>query len=91
MNKFIFIWKWSSGFRWNRNTNKVEKCSKFPIIGVGSDCVVRIDARLSQSNIEYEASLLAKQRGGIGYSIGNLSCHDPNDSYATCYKHFTKI
>lgn len=80
--KFIFIWVLSTG--WNGK-------EQYPIIKCGSDGIAYADGKWNKTTLEQEARKLAKQRKGIGYSVGYLNSHDPQDEYAQKIIPYTAI
>jgi hypothetical protein len=88
--KYVFIWVLSSG-RWDAKNNRMNFEDKYPITACGSDSVIPIDGRLSLRSMIEQARELTKKRGGVGFSIGRLEPHDPENQYCQCIVKFTKI
>ena len=78
--KYIFKWKLSTGY--DKKTRTFLEENKKPITGVGSDCIKPIDGRLSKSSIIQIAEKWIKETGGVGYSAGYLTSHDPNEKHS---------
>lgn len=88
-NQYVFLWILSTGY--DVNTNSFRSENKKPITACGSDAIVKIDKRLNkQGKIDF-ARNWAKKRNGIGFSIGTLECHDPNEVYSQSIVKFTSL
>ena len=88
--KYVFIWVLSSG-RWDAKNNRMNFEDKYPITGCGSDSVIPLDGRLSLRSMIEQARELTKKRGGVGFSIGWLVPHDPENRACQAIVPFTKI
>ena len=78
--KYIFKWKLSTGYDSKTHTFSEEK--RKPITGIGSDSIKPIDGRLNKFSIIQIAEKWIKETGGIGYSVGYLTSHDPNEKHS---------
>lgn len=90
MKKYVFIWVLSSG-RWDAKNNRMNFEDRYPMPGCGSDSVIPLDGRLSLRSMIEQARELTKKRGGVGFSIGRLEPHDPENYYCQSIVKFTKI
>ena len=75
--KFIFRWKLSIGY--DAKTNTFSEENRKPITCIGTDSIKPIDGRLSNFSIKQIAEKWIKEKGGIGYSVGYLVSHDPEE------------
>ena len=80
--KFIFRWVLSTGYVQGTIPPRFDDANRRPITACGSDSKKYIDGRWSQNRIHQEAQNWIEKSGGIGYSVGYLECHDPNDKIA---------
>lgn len=83
--KYIFKWVMSTGY--DSNTFK----EKRPIPDCGSDALMWVDSRLSITSIKAKAEEWIAKTGGIGYSVGYLQSHDPDNRYIQSILPFTKL
>ena len=88
-NQYAFLWVLSTGY--DANTHSFRNENKKPITACGSDSIIRIDKRLSKQGKIAFATNWAKERKGIGFSIGTLECHDPNEVYSQSVVKFTSL
>ncbi len=90
MRPFVFYWELSTGMEWDSKLNRMNfDAPKHPKPMCGSDAVIRLDGRntierMKADAVELIATRLHKKQI-IGYSIGELVCHDPNDVHSQCY------
>lgn len=87
-NQYVFLWVLSTGYCSKTHTFKDE--NRKPITACGSDSIIQIDKRLNTQNKRLFAENWAKNKG-IGYSIGYLECHDPNEQYSQSVVKYTEI
>jgi hypothetical protein len=87
--QYVFLWVLSTGYC--AETHSFSDENKKPITACGSDSIIQIDGRLSNYNKKLFAENWARQRKGIGYSIGYLECHDPNEMYSQSVAKYTKL
>lgn len=87
--KYIFKWVLSAGY--DVETNTFHDSLKAPITDLGSDSIKPIDGRLSINSIRNIAEQWIKQNNGIGYSVGYLTTHDPDDILSQSIIKFTKV
>jgi len=88
--KYVFIWRLSAG-RWDNKAGKMNFEDRYPMPGCGSDSLMQLDGRLSLDSMLRQARELTKKRGGVGFSIGRLVPHDPENYYCQSIVKFTEI
>lgn len=92
MKKYIFLWELSTGYEYNRKNGCFEKAEKYPVTMLGSDGCVRVDARMNGDNICKAAmDLVNHTKRAIGFSVGELTCHDPENKAAQKFIKFTLV
>lgn len=89
MRKYVFKWVLSTGY--NSATHSFEEKLKRPITDCGSDAVLWIDGRLNKASIMRMAEEWIKKTGGIGYSVGYLKPHDPEERASQSLIKFTEV
>lgn len=88
---FIFGWVLSTGIGWDAKKSGIVSVPKKPILALGSDSKFRVDGRWSLKTIRKEAANWARQRKFVGYSVGYLETHDPEDKRAQAIIKFTEV
>lgn len=87
--KYIFKWILSTGY--NIKTHSFNDELKVPVTAMGSDSIKPLDGRLSLESIKDIAEKWIKQNKGIGYSVGYLTTHDPDEKHSQSIIKFTKV
>lgn len=90
MKKYIFLWE-DRKFNWNKYSGKLKRVEPYPVPRLGSFSVKRVDDRFSEDNIHAIAIDFAKKEKAVGYSIGYLSVHDPEDKICQAISKFKRI
>jgi hypothetical protein len=87
----IYAFKWVLSTGYDIDTHSFKEENRKPQTACGSDSIRMIDGRLSRYNMKLFAENWAKKNNAIGYSIGFLECHDPNEKHSQSIVKFTKI
>lgn len=88
--KYIFLWV-NREFKYNKKLGKLERVEPYQVPALGSFSVCRVDGRLSEDNMHAIAIDFAKKEKAVGYSIGYISNHDPEDKICQAISKFKKI
>lgn len=88
--KYIFLWE-DRKFNWNKYSGKLERVDPYPVPALGSFSVLGVDGRLSEDNVHEIAVDFAKKEKAVGYSIGYLYVHDPEDKNCQAISKFKRI
>lgn len=88
--KYIFLWE-DRIFKWNNFSGKLEKVDPYPVPALGSFSVRRVDGRLSEDSAHAIAVDFAKKEKAVGYSIGYLYVHDPENKICQAISKFKRI
>ena len=92
MKKYIFLWQLSTGIEYNSEKRCFEKAEKQPITMLGSEGCIRIDARMNIDNIRNTAiEIVNNNKRAVGFSVGTLTCNDPDNSDAQKFIKFTRV
>lgn len=92
MRKYVFLWQLSTGFEYNSEKGCFEKAEKYPITMLGSEGCIRIDARMNIDNVrKIGMEIVNNNKLAIGFSVGVLTCNDPDNSEAQKFIKFTRI
>lgn len=90
MKKYIFLWQLSTGVEYKNGC--FEKVEKRPVTMLGSDGCIIVDARLNSDNIRKTAiEIVNKNNRAVGFSVGVLTCNDPDNKEAQKFINFTRV
>ena len=87
--KYIFKWVLSAGY--DVETNTFNESLKAPTTAIGSSSIRAVDGRLNLNSIRNIAEQWIAQNNGIGYSVGYLTTHDPDNVLSQSIIKFTKV
>ena len=83
MNKDMFIFLWQAINRGDGSVRYTTRC--------GSDSIKKIDGRWKVRTMIENAKEFAQKSGAVGYSVGYLTGHDPEEKHSQAIKSFTLV